>query len=117
MYRLYDACKRTRSFYSKLVLETGPSDFHLMTLTVVRKGYKKLQSRIVCCRSYEHFSSKNFRENLLRNLSKVNLVSNVGGFKKFCDIGLETLSKDSPYKKKHPRSNQMSFFNKELSKA
>ena len=31
---------RPRSFPSTCVLDTGLSDFHLMTLTVMRKGFK-----------------------------------------------------------------------------
>ena len=56
-----------------------------MTLTVMRKKYKKFQSRIISYRSYRHFSNKSFRENLLHNLSKVNLVNDVDGFQKLCD--------------------------------
>ena len=36
-----------RSFQSGCVLEKGLSDFHLMTLTVMRKSLKKLQRKIV----------------------------------------------------------------------
>ena len=35
------------SFQSTCVLETRLSDFHLMTLTVMRKSFKKLQPRII----------------------------------------------------------------------
>ena len=40
-----------RSFQSIWVLETGLSDFHSMTLTVMRKTFKKLQPRIISYRS------------------------------------------------------------------
>ena len=56
---------KTGSFYSAYVLETGLSDFHLMALTVMRKGCKKFQSRIVSYRSFKYFSNENFRESLL----------------------------------------------------
>ena len=36
-----------RSFYNADVLQTGISDFHLMTLTVMMKVLKKRQSRKV----------------------------------------------------------------------
>ena len=68
-------------------------------------------------RSYRNFANKKFRGKLLHNLSKVNLVSDVDGFQKFCDIWLETLNKHAPCKQKYARGNQMSFFTKELSKA
>ena len=105
-----------RSFQSTCVIETGLSDFHLMTLTVMRKEYRKFQSRIISYRSYRHFLNEKFRENLLYNLSKVNLVNNVDGFQK-CDIGFETTNKHAPCEQKYVRSNQMPFFTKEFSKA
>ena len=36
----------TSSFQSISVIKTGLSDFHLMTLTVMRKCFKKLDSRL-----------------------------------------------------------------------
>ena len=44
-----------RSFQSTCVLETGLSDFHLMTLTVMRRSFRKLQPRIINYRSYKNF--------------------------------------------------------------
>ena len=89
------------TFFSTCVLQTCLSDFHLMTLTVMRKSYKEFQSRIVSYRSYKNFSNKNFGENLLHSLLKANELD---CFQKFFDIGFETLI-------------QMLFFNKLLSKA
>ena len=40
-----------RSFQSTCVVETGLSDFHMMTLTVMRKGFNKFQTRIINYRS------------------------------------------------------------------
>ena len=36
-----------RSFQSTCVIETGLSDFHLMTLSVMRKTFKKLRPKII----------------------------------------------------------------------
>ena len=87
-----------------------------MTLTVMRKEYRKFQSRIIIYKSYRPFSNQNFRENLLHNLSKVNLVNDVDGFQKFCDTGLETLNKHAPCKQKYVQSNQVPFSTNELFK-
>ena len=46
---------RPRRFQSTCVLETGLYDFHLMTLTVMKKVFKKLKPRTICCRSYKYF--------------------------------------------------------------
>ena len=54
-----------RSFPSTCVLETELSDFHLMTLTVMRKIFKKSQPRIINRRSYKNFSDEKFKSCLL----------------------------------------------------
>ena len=53
-------------------------------------------------------------ENLLYNLSKVNLVNDFDVFQKFCDIGLERLNKHALCKHKYVRSNQMPFLTKDF---
>ena len=40
-----------RSFQTTCVIETGLSGFHLMTLTVMRKSFKKLKPRVINYRS------------------------------------------------------------------
>ena len=87
-----------------------------MTLTVMRKSFKKLNPRVINCRSYKHFSNEVFRESLLGKLSQQTFVNNDYGFEKFCNITLKTLDKHAPRKENHARGNQMSFMRKDLSK-
>ena len=94
----------------------GLSDFHLMTLTVMRKSFKKYQPKTVNYRSYKNFSNEKYRETLINNLSKENFINNDDNFQRFRHISLDALNKHAPRKKKHARGNQMPFFNKELSK-
>ena len=82
----------------------------------MRKSFKKYQPSIISYRSYKNFSNAAFRETLIKKLSNENLVNNDNGLERFCDISLETLNKHVPCNKKHARGNQMSFFNKDLSK-
>ena len=77
-----------RSFQTTCVIETGLSDLHLMTLTVMRKSFKKLMPRVINYRSYKHFSNEVFMENLLGKLSQQTFVNNDYGFEKFCNITL-----------------------------
>ena len=44
-----------RSFQSTCVIETGLSDFYLMTLTVMRKNFRKIKPSIINYRSYNNF--------------------------------------------------------------
>ena len=83
----------------------------------MRKSFKKFQPKIINYRSYKTFSNEAYRETLINNLSKENFIINDIGFKRFCEISLDSLEKYAPRKKKYARGNQMPFFNKELSKA
>ena len=55
-------------------LETGLSDFHLITVTVTRKIFKKLKPKTINDRSYKHFSNEAYKKPLLPEL--------LGGFPK-----------------------------------
>ena len=104
------------SFQSTCVLEAGLSDFE-MTLTVMRKSFKKLQPRIINYRPYKNFSNKKFKSCLLSELRKEDFVNNDKGFERLCIIRMKALNKhDAPRKKRFARGNQMRFVTKYLSK-
>ena len=105
-----------RSFQTACVIETGLSDFHLMTLTVMRKSFKKLKPRVMDYRSYKHFSNDFFWDSLLEKLSQQTFVNNDYGFETFCNITLKTLDNYAQRKAKHARCNQMPFMKKDLFK-
>ena len=69
-----------RSFQTTCVIETGLSDFHLVTLTVMTKSFKKLKVTVINFRTYKHFSNEIFREDLLEKLSQQTFVNNDYGF-------------------------------------
>ena len=68
-----------RMFQNTCVLETGLSDFHLMTVTVMRKTFKKMRPRVINYRSYRDFSNETFRVSLINNLSNEVFVNNDDG--------------------------------------
>ena len=105
-----------RSFQSTCVIETGLPDFHLMTLTVMKKSFRKFHPRLINYRSYKNFSNKAFRECLLEKLSKEIFENNDEGLQRFCDINLQVLNQHAPQKIKYVRGNQMPFMTKQLSK-
>ena len=49
---------RPKSFQNSVTLETGLSDFHKMTLTVMKVFYKKQKPTIIKYCSYKHFSNE-----------------------------------------------------------
>ena len=63
------------SFQSICVVETGLSDFHLMTLTVMRKSVKKYQPKRINYGSCKNFSNDKYRETLIDNFSKENFIN------------------------------------------
>ena len=99
------------------MLETGLSDFHSMTVTVMRKIFKKLKPRTINYRSYKHFSNEAYRESLLHKLSKEVFVNNGDGLQRFCDVNINILNRHAPRKGKLARGNQMPFITKDLAKA
>ena len=105
-----------RMFQSTCVIETRMSDFHLMTVTVMRKTFKKLSPRIISYRSYKDFSNERFRDCLVNNLSNEILSNNDNGIEKFCKTTMDSLNLFAPIKKKYARGNQMPFMTKDLSK-
>ena len=105
-----------RSFQTLSVIETELSDFHVMTLTAMRKSFEKLKPRVIHYRSYKNFCNEVFRESLLETLCQQTLVYKDYWSGRFCNITLKTLDKYAPLKAKHARGNQMPFMIKELSK-
>ena len=73
-----------RMFQSTCVI--GLSDFHLMTVTVMRKKIKKVRPRIINYRSFKHFSNEAFRISLEKKLSREVYVNNNDGLERFCKI-------------------------------
>ena len=53
----------------------------------------------------------------MNNLYKENFINNDDDFSRFSHISVDALNKRASRKKKHAQGNQVSFFNKELSKA
>ena len=64
---------KPRSFKHSCVIETGLSDFHRMTVTVMKATFEKLQPRVVNYRDYKYFENCRFRADLLSELSKANI--------------------------------------------
>ena len=105
-----------RSFQNTCVIETGLSDFHLMTLTVMKKRFRKFHPRLINYRSHKDLLNEAFRECLLEKLSKEVFVNNDEELPRFGDINLQVVNQHAPQKIKYVRGNQMPFMTKQLSK-
>ena len=60
---------RSKMFQNTINVESGLSDFHKMTVTVLKTCFKKCKPQIISYRDYKHFSNLNFRMELLKKLS------------------------------------------------
>ena len=96
------------SFQNSCVIETSPSYFHEMIVSVMKTTFQKLKPRIVRYRDYTQFSNDNFRKKVLENLSLENRILTVMVLMVSIQIAL---------RKKNMHCNNMLFFNKELSSA
>ena len=105
-----------RTYQSTCIIETGLSNYHLTTLTVMRKFFKKIRPRIINYRCFKQFSNKAFREILTNNLSSEEFVHNDKGLHRFCKVYIENVNNFAPIKRKYTRGNQMCFMTKELFK-
>ena len=61
---------RSKSFQDSMVIETGLSDFHKMSLTAMKVFYKKQKPNIITYRSYKHFDNEAFLTDIQNHLSK-----------------------------------------------
>ena len=90
--------------------ETGISDFHKLTLTVLQTYFQKAKPRIIKYRDYKHFDNNEFRDELIRELSSNNMQSD--DLVRFTNISKMILEKKAPLKERYVRYNQAKFMNK-----
>ena len=64
-----------KCFQNSGVYETGISDFHKLTFTVLKTYFQKAKPRIIKYRDYKHFDNNEFRDELIRELYSNNIQS------------------------------------------
>ena len=101
---------KPRSFKNSNVLDTGLSDFHKMTLTVMRAYFVKQTPKVVYYRDYKKFSNDLFRNDILQAQALIDTKENVQ-----TNI-VNIFNEHAPLKKRYLRANQAPFMNKKLSK-
>ena len=104
-----------RCFQHSAIYETGLSDFHKLTFTVLNMFYAKQKPRIVKYRGYKNFNKITFRMDLLKELYLSNLQN--GDFDRLKFIVNNLLESHAPMKEKSIRRNQAPFINKSVRKA
>ena len=106
---------RKGRFHNSLAIETGLSDHHKLTITVMKSYFKKQIPITISYRDYKNFNQGLFRGELLSELYNINNGNiNYSNFEK---IIVRLLNHHAPLKKRLVRGNNSPFMNKTLSKA
>ena len=96
---------KNRSFTSTKVIETGLSDHHKMTVTVLKSYFKKSKPETISYRSYKNVNVKEFRKDLQKQFTVDELTLN-------CETSEHNfLDKHAPFKEKLIRGNESPFMN------
>ena len=104
---------RPKSFQNSVTVETGLSDFHKMTLTVMKVFYKKQKTNIVMHRNYKHFSNEAFMLDVKNSIIQMTSENNDLEFDEAID---EAIQRHAPIKKWYVRANQAPFINKKINR-
>ena len=75
--------------------ESGLSDFHKFTVTILRKRMTRGNPRNILCKDYKVFDQKKFEDQLRSQLASIKTVD----YSQFYEIFLKTLDAIAPIKK------------------
>ena len=106
---------RKNSFQNSITIETGLSDHHKLTTSILKIFFKKKEPRKINYRSYKNFNESNFRNDLKNCLQNCN--HETIQYDEFKDIFMKVLNYHAPTKQRVVRGNNQPFMNKTLSKA
>ena len=106
---------RNRCFQNSTVVETGISDHHKLTVTVLKTVFKKKKAKSIIYRDYKLFSNETFSQEFSM-LIKAHREMNNLTFSQINDICLFLLNKHAPVKQKIVRGNDGLFMTKKLRK-
>ena len=87
-----------KCFQNSGVYETGISDFHKLTFTVLKTYFQKANPRIIKYRDYKHFDNNEFRDEVIRESSSNIMQSD--HLARFTDISKMILQKKSTFERK-----------------
>ena len=107
---------RHKSFQNTATVEVGLSDFHKMTVTVMKTYFTKSNPKIISYRDYKRFSNFDFRTEVNHYLYNDHSIYEMPN-DEFIAIFMDILERHAPLKYKYIRANEAPFVNKEIRKA
>ena len=102
---------RPRSFQNSKVIETGLSDHHKLTISVMKTHFPKQDPITISYRDFKHYDQSLFRYELLEKLNHVKVDADT-----FEKVLIPLVNRHAPLKEKCMRANNAPFMNKTLSK-
>ena len=105
---------RKNNFCNSMTIETGLSDHHMMTISILKTFFKKKKSVKINYRCYKNYKEADFRKDLSTSLQNYNHEDMK--YDHFNDIVMEMLDHHAPTKQRVVRGNNQPFMNKVLSK-
>ena len=107
---------RHNCFQNSRTIETGLSDFHKMTVTVLKSHFQKKGPILMKYRNY-NFDESLFRNELIKEIRTFDLDDESLDYNTFHRAFMSIFEKYAPIKEKKVRANNAPFMNKTLSKA
>ena len=102
-----------RSFQHTTTVCTGLSDFHKMTITVLKSTFQKAKPKEILYRDYRNFVETDFKTELKIQLEHAEIKE----YETFENIFLTVLNKHAPCKIKVVRANQQPYITKNIKKS
>ena len=106
---------RKNSFQNSMTIETGLSDHHKLTISILKTFFKKKKPVNINYRSYKYFNELHFRNDLKNSLQ--NWTPETMQYDEFKHVFMQVLNVHAPKKQRIVRGNNQPFMNKTLSKA
>ena len=105
------------SFQNSCALETGLSDFHKMTVTVLQSYLEKKQLKIISYRDFGKFPNNDFKTQILRDFSTLHISSDSSSLELYVHICIRALDIYAPKKMKYLMAKNSPFMIETIFKA
>ena len=106
------------SYQNSCAIETGLSDFHKMTVTVLKTFFQKKGPNVISYRDYKNYCNDIFRQLINNGFNVLHQTSNEHQpLQTYLNVCIRALDVCAPRKTKYVRANNSPFMNKNISKA
>ena len=107
------------SYQNSCSIETGLSDFHKMTVTVLKTFFQKKEPKVISYRDYNNYSNDIFRQLINDDFNVLLQTSNEHHqpLQTYLNVCIRALDVCAPRKTTYVRANNSPFMNKNTSKA